>query len=216
MRQLAALCGALLLTLTTAAPAAANQKVWVEMLSGPGEWGPIEVTLDPGPWTDPEQGGNDWACTESIWYYGQWQDNLWLWYANDETDLMPVGRAWPWIKGHFIGEGTDAFAGNAAMTEKPLAGRFKFSVHIYDHVVDNPEIWKEQRTGTYWGLNIPGHGTVFHDSGNLRYTIVQTFEPGGGDIIDFDVTDIRFKGNATYDLEELCDYYHAGPPVFLP
>jgi hypothetical protein len=83
-------------------------------------------------------------------------------------------------------------------------------------VVDNPESWKERVTGTYWGINIPGYGTVIRESGINRGEIWQVIDPATGDITDFMYTDLGFRGNSTFDYDELCDYYDAGPAVFLP
>jgi hypothetical protein len=221
MKRLAALGGALLLTLVLAAPAAALQKVPIFEVSyaAPEDSG-VAVDLDNPFWTEPGAYlNNDWACRDKVIYYQViGKATLTLWYPQDvaEEDMMPDGEAWPWTKGRFTNEGTDYFAADEAMTKKVISGKFKVQSHMYDHVVDNPEKWKERVTGKFWGINIPGYGTVLHESGNLQVAIEQTFDPETGDITDFMLLDLGFRGNSTFDYDELCDYYDAGPAVFLP
>jgi hypothetical protein len=223
MRKLTALCGALVLTLAMAAPAAANQKVWVEQESGSFVFPPVggpavgeAVNLDNPFWTDPMYFGNDWACSEKdIFYQIKGKSDLWLWYPNNvaEEDMMPDGEAWPWIKGKVKNSGTDYFAANADMTKKVISGKYNGQGRIYDHVVGNPESWKEQFSGKGWGLNIPGYGTVIHESGMGRGMVEVTFD--AGEVVDFKFTYLGFRGNQTFDYDELCAYYDAGPAEFL-
>ncbi|MFO7530947.1 MAG: hypothetical protein R6W93_00705 [Candidatus Limnocylindrales bacterium] len=222
MRKLAALSGALLLMMVLAAPAAAAQKVTIleEPFTFPPDGG-VAVDLSNDIWTNPEFFGNDWACRDKVIYYQIiGKESLRLWYPNgvdttDPDEYMPVGEAWPWTKGEYANSGTDYFAANEAMTNKVISGKYAWKSHVYDHVVDNPESWKERVTGKYWGINIPGYGTVIHVSGINRGEIRQVIDPSTGDITDFMYTDLGFRGNSTFDYDELCDYYDAGPAVFL-
>lgn len=219
MKRLTALCTAVALTLALAAPVAAAQKVKVfeDPFVVPPDGG-VAIDLGNDLWTNPEYFGESWACRDKVIYYQiKGKESLTLWYPNSvaEEDMMPYGRAWPWTKGLYTNSGTDYFAANEAMTKKVVSGKYTWRSHIYDHVIANPEKWKEQVTGLYWGINVPGYGTVLHDSGRGRSMIVQTFDPTSGDIIDFQWMDLGFRGNSTYDYDALCDYFDAGPAVFL-
>jgi hypothetical protein len=215
MRKMAALMGALLMTLVLAAPAAANEKVLIDWWSGPYDYS-TAVDLDNGFWTNQEWGlGQDWACEEVIYHRTYGENALTLWFANGLTDeeKYPDGEAWPWIKGTNVVAGVDAFAENEDMTGKVLSGKFKITVHLYDHVVGNPESWYEQVTGKGWGINIPGAGTTYHESGNFRGYYEQTF--ADGQIASWTYTDLRWKGNAVKEVQEICDFFDAGEAEFL-
>lgn len=219
MRKIAALCGALVLTIVMVAPAAAAQKVTVfeEPFIFPPDGG-VAVDLSNDLWTNPEFFGNDWACRDRVIYYQIiGKESLRLWYPKGvaEEDMMPVGEPWPWTKGEYANSGTDYFAANEAMTSRVISGKYGWKSHVYDHVIANPETWKERVTGKYWGINIRGYGTVIHESGIQRGEIWQVIDPSTGDITDFLYTDLSFHGNRTFDYDELCDYYDAGPAVFL-
>ena len=59
------------------------------------------------------------------------------------------------------------------MTGKVASGKWRASTRLYDHHLGSsgmtdPETWKVQNTGKFWGINLPGMGTVFHESGNWR------------------------------------------------
>lgn len=95
MKRMAALCGALLMTLAVAASAAASEKVYVEQSSGPYTFeGPVE-------WIGFE-------CTGPLFFGFNGRADLWLWYPNDvdEDEMMPEDRAWPWVKGLIKDRGT--------------------------------------------------------------------------------------------------------------
>lgn len=221
MRKLAALCGALILTSALAAPAAANEKVLVEFMSEsyvfPDPDFGVEVDLDNEVWTNQEWGfGQDWACEEVIYHQTSGANALTLWFPNGLTDAekYPDGRAWPWIKGTNVIAGVDAFAEHEDMSGKVLSGKFKITVHLYDHVVGNPESWYEQVTGKGWGINVPGSGTTYHESGNFRGYYEQTFADDGT-IASWAYTDLRWRGNATKEVQEICDFFDAGEAEFL-
>lgn len=71
----------------------------------------------------------------------------------------------------------------------------------------------EQVTGKGWGINVPGSGTTYHESGNFRRMYEQTFE--GGVVVDWSYQDLRWRGNATKEVEEICDYFDAGDVEYL-
>jgi hypothetical protein len=228
MKRLIALCGALVLALAMAAPAAANEKVKIDMFSGGPFWffTPVDVTTCTGPpfW---EGWCANWECVgrddenERIHYSNSWTGALWLWYpksvdTTDPAEYMPDGEAWPWIKGKSKGSGIDAFSSAPEMGGKVISGKYKINSRMYDHVIANPETWTTQDTGRFWGINVPGKGNLLHESGNFRYTTKITFVPGEDPIEEGDF--LRFRGNSTlYDhdadelktetFEELCDYF---------
>ncbi|MEX1343600.1 MAG: hypothetical protein AB1Z63_02895, partial [Candidatus Limnocylindrales bacterium] len=99
MKKPLALCGALALMLAVAAPAAANEKVYIPEHSG--EWSFEEPVSYAGGW--------DFQCTGPVFYGGYGSYDLWLWYENGltEAQMKPEGRAWPWIKGQGVAKGLD-------------------------------------------------------------------------------------------------------------
>jgi hypothetical protein len=202
MKRLVALCGALVLTLAMAAPAAADQKVWVEEFAFEDVW-VEEVSLSNG-W--------DFECTKPIWYKGKFRNDLWLWYPNsvDEADMMPADAPWPWTRGMVKNKGVDTFASNEDFSGKVLRSTLRLTTKLYDHVIDeNPESWKEKLTGKDWNLSAPGYGWIFKFVPNVRYTV---------DIIDGEwyFSDFVPKGTMVevYDNEALCDFFNAGPAVY--
>ena len=218
MKRMAGAVGALVLTVSLAAPAAAAQKVQVfeeESFAFPGEDFGVAIDLDNDLWTSPEAFDEDWACRDKVIYYQiKGEESLTLWYPKSvaEDAMMPDGEAWPWTKGQYTNAGTDYFAANEAMTNKVISGKYSWKSHIYDHVIDNPETWKERVTGKFWGINIPGYGTVIHETG-IFWNDVEVVFNGEPEQTYFDVGS---RGNSTFDYDELCDYYDAGPAVFLP
>ena len=198
MKKLSILAGALLLTLSLAAPVAALEKVVVPEFSGSDEF---EVLV----------GGPDWdgpfACDGPIYYGGSAVFELTLWYKNNETDRFPEGRAWPWIKGRNTVHGIDYFSAGPGMSGKVVSGKFKTTTNMSDHTLD-PETWQESNSGKNWGIQIPGAGTVFHEAGNARFVATVTFPEGEDPIVDFEF--VRFRGVSTFDVEELCAHFGFG------
>jgi hypothetical protein len=224
MRKLAALSGALLLTLAMAAPAAANQKVWIPEFSGAFEW---EQVMDVSTCTGPpnwEGWCEGWECIgpndERLYYNGDWSGDMWLWYAKgidttDPAEYKPSDRPWPWIKGAAKGRGIDTYSTEPNMGGKVLSGKYNSNERFYDHEwTEDWETWTVQRTGKHYGTNAPGMGTVFHESGNLRYTIEQGFK--GGQIVSFDVSGVRQVGNLVMDHDELCGFFGYTANVMEP
>jgi hypothetical protein len=205
MRRLAALGGAFLLTLVLAAPAAANQRVLMAPFTGPYDFEtPVSIA-----------DGWDFECSGQIYYGGYGTNSLWLWYANDvdEADMMPEGRAWPWIKGQYDAQGVDYFSSLPDMGGLVASGKYKTTTHQYDHHLgtagdpNDLETWTQTMTGKNWGIQLPGYGTVFHESGNLksRATVIGQV-PGPYDPIE--TVDLRpWRGNQTFDIRELCDFF---------
>lgn len=208
MRKLAALSGALLLTLVLAAPAAANQKMWMPMFSGPYAFEePVSIA-----------NGWDFECSGQIHYGGYGEGNVWLWYPKgvdltDPDEYMPDGVAWPWIKGLSEVKGVDYFSSAPDMKGKVASGKFRTTTHMYDHHAGTPgdpddlEWWHETWVGKDWGLQLPGFGTVFHGSGNLKgkVTVIEQL-PGPYDITEY-VPLRDFRGNQTFEVEELCAFF---------
>ena len=210
MKRLIALSGALVLALAMAAPAAANQKVFIEEFSGADAF-EVEVSFSNPEWFGP------FECAKPIYYGGTWKGNLWLWYpksvdTTNPDEYMPVGRAWPWIKGKADNSGTDYFSTRPNKSGKVISGKYKGTTRLYDHVIGNPESWKFQDTGKFWGVNAPGKGTVFHESGNFRGMNTIVFE--NGEIVDEIFDFIRFRGNSIFDEAAVCDALGAGPIRF--
>lgn len=220
MRKLAALCGALLMTLVLAGPAAANQKVLIPDFSTDGTYTwQEEVSLANPGW------GEGWECRgpggERLWYNGAWNGSFWLWYKNsvdttDPNEYRPTDRPWPWIKGEAKGSGVDTYSTLPDKGGKVLSGKYNSVERFYDHEwTQDWEKWHYQRTGKYFGINAPGMGTVFHESGNLRFTLEQFFE--NGEFVGDDLYDYRWVGNSSFGdpffgdntaaVEELCDYF---------
>ena len=147
-------CGALLLTLVLAAPAAANQKVLNRGGVGSCSYsllhGPVTINEDNEIWRSPWYFGANWACTKDIDYQVTGDSSLWLWYANsvdttDPVEYMPADAAWPWIKGMAKNGGVDSFFANEGMTGRMVAAKFDNTVHLSDHYLggtgpSDPEI----------------------------------------------------------------------------
>ena len=130
MQRMAALVGALLMTLVVAAPAAANQRVLMAPFTGPYDFEtPVSIA-----------DGWDFECSGQIYYGGYGTNSLWLWYANgvDEADMMPEGRAWPWIKGQYDAQGVDYFSSLPDMGGLVASGKYKTTTHQYDHHLGTP------------------------------------------------------------------------------
>jgi hypothetical protein len=202
MKRLVALCGALVLALAMATPAAADQKVWVEEFAFEDAW-VEEVSLSNG-W--------DFECAKPIWYKGKFRNDLWLWYPNnvDEADMMPADGPWPWTRGMVKNKGVDTFASNEGFSGKVLRSTLRLTTKLYDHEIDgSAESWKEKLTGKDWNLSAPGYGWIFKLVPNVRYTV---------DIIDGEwyFSDFVPKGTTVevYDNDALCDFFGAGPAVY--
>jgi hypothetical protein len=208
MKKIAALIGALLLTLVLAAPVAADQKMSI-FKDVPFDFGPDEVFI--ADW--------DFECSGPIYYGSYGTESLDLWYAKGETrDLMPADGAWPWTKGQYRREGVDYFTDKAGLV---ASGKFTFASHLYDHYLGgipdytvDPETWTEKLAGKTWGIQIPGHGTVFHSSGNFLLTVTVTDQTPGAEVIVYEPLR-EWRGNETFDVEELCGFFGYGA-VFPP
>ena len=208
MKRLAALCGALVLTLALAAPAAADQKVWIPEVSGKDAW-VAEVSTSNADWWYWE----GWACSKPIWYAGDFKHDLWLWYPNDvaAADMKPVGEAWPWTKGMARTKGTDTYASNRNFSGRVLRNKLRLTERMYDHRVNgNIETWKVQLAGKDFNLTAPGAGPIFKSVGNWRYTVTYTLPDGPMDFSDF----VKHGPEEFYDLDALCDYFDAGPVLY--
>lgn len=202
MKRFVAMCAALVMTLAMAAPASADQKVWVEEFAFDESW-VQEVSLDNG-W--------DFECSKPVWYMGKFTNDLWLWYPNgvDETDMMPGDAPWPWTRGMAKNKGVDTFAGNEDFSGKVLRSTLRLTTRMYDHQIDGSnESWKEKYTGKDWNLSAPGYGWIFKLVPNWRYTVTITDgEWGFSDFVGYGTM------VEVYDHEALCDFFGAGPAVY--
>jgi hypothetical protein len=162
--------------------------------------------------------GWDFQCSETIYYGGYGEGNLWFWYPDDvdlsdPDEYMPEGVAWPWIKGISESQGVDYFSSARDMEGKVAAGKYRVTTHLYDHHAgtrgdrNDLEWWHETFVGKNWGIQLPGSGTVFHESGNQKgVTTVVEQVPGPFDITEYvPLRDMR--GNQTFDAEELCAFF---------
>jgi hypothetical protein len=193
MTRMAALVGALLLTLVLAGPAAANQVLYTEHDAWPAEWGPVSIA-----------GGWDFECDGPLYYAGEGTWDLKLWYKTGETDPTPPNAPWPWLKGQYVQQGVDYFNSEPKMDGSEVAGTFKWTGQLTDHFIGIPETWRESLSGKTWGITLPGYGTVFQQSGNLKQT---TIIPEDGGDWQY-VPDHEFwTGNNTFDVEALCAYF---------
>ena len=142
-----------------------------------------------------------------------------------DADKYPVDGAWPWIKGQYTLEGIDCFSSKPGMKGLVAAGRFKTTSHLVDHhlgdpaswvgdphVWADPETWNETVTGVSWGIQLPGYGTVFHVSGNVRQTVTGVDQTPDREIVVYEW--LRGRGNETYDVAQLCGYF--GLEAVLP
>jgi hypothetical protein len=208
MSKLAALGGALLMTLALTVPVAANQKMWMADFSGPYAF-EVPVSIADG-WF--------FECSQAIYYGGYGESDLWFWYPNrvdisDPDEYMPEGVAWPWIKGIVGAKGVDYFSSVPDMEGKVASGRYRTTTHLYDHHAGTPgdptdlEWWHETWVGKNWGIQLPGYGTVFHESGNLKGKVTVVAQvPGPYDITEY--APLRdYRGNQTFDAEELCAFF---------
>jgi hypothetical protein len=189
MRRLVALGGALLLTLALAAPAAANQRVYIDELSGPYEW--ESAITDFG-----------WACSEPVYIGGYGTSDLWLWYGNDvdvtkKAEYMPDGRAWPWIDALTKDRGVVYASTGADMTGTVISTKTASTTRGYDHHLGDPypfdvrnpdgidlETWRYSVEGLTFSLRGPG-GVIYHEAGHGTGTatvIEQNHQPEGDEV----------------------------------
>jgi hypothetical protein len=209
MRTLAALCGALLLTLVMAAPAAALQKMLMEDISG-HYW-----------WEEPVVGEYwGWECSEPIWFGGEGTSMLWLWYENDvdPADITPDGRAWHWVKGVIKDRGIMWIRDEGG---RQISGKVDSTTHMSDHHLGDPypfdvlfpdvdlETWKMTFTGKSMAIHVPGYKPLYHEAGQVKGTatvIMQVHQPDG-DWIMFEPDARGWRGNDTYDDAGVCEYF---------
>ena len=192
MKRIAALCGALLMTLALAAPAAANQVLYTEHDEWPAVWEEVSIA-----------NGWEFECDGPLYYAGEGTWDLKLWYKNGETDPTPEGVPWPWVKGQYTQQGVDYFNSVPAMDGSEVSGKFKWTGQLTDHYVGVPETWRENLSGKTWGITLPGHGPVFKQTGNYKQTV--TIPDPDGEWI-YDGPD-RWTGLNTFDVETLCAYF---------
>ena len=192
MKKLAALSGALLLTLVLTAPATANYTVF-EFKDLP--FGPDEVPVSIAQGWDFDCGAGNPV------YYGSYgTESLKWWAANDAIPFVD-----PWIKGQYRRDGVDYFSTGPDMTGTVVSGRFGFTSHLYDPDFSGalPK-WTETVTGTFWGLKLPGYGPIFKEAGNIRQSAEVKYDP----VLDEYYVDYVWlrdmRGVSKFDVEKLC------------
>lgn len=137
-------------------------------------------------------------------------------YPNDvaEADMFPDPGAWPWVKGLYQREGVDYFSAKPGGEGLVVSGKFKINIHLSDHYLgsDAPgdyETWTETMTGRNWGIQLPGLGSLFHESGNYQYQLTVVDQKSDPEVILF--KEIRpWRGNQTFDTEALCALFGFG------
>jgi hypothetical protein len=192
MKRMAALTGALLMTVVLSAPAAANQVLYTEH----NEW----LTS----WEEVTQASWGFECSGPLYFANQSTWDLKLWYKTGETDPTPDGAPWPWVKGQYVQQGVDYFNAAPAMNGSELAGKFKWTGQLTDHFVGIPESWRENLSGVYWGIVVPGHGPIFKQNGNYKQTTI--IPADGGDWI-YEPDHDWWTGQNRFDVEALCAHY---------
>ena len=190
MKRMAALGGALLLTLALAAPAAANYTVF-QFKDQP--FGPDEELVSIASW------GFDCGVGNPVHYGSYGTETLKWWAANDAIPFVD-----PWIKGQYRRDGVDYFSTGPDMTGTVVSGRFGFTSHLYDPDFsgDLPK-WTETVTGTFWGIKLPGYGPIFKEAGNIRQSAEVKYDPAVGEYIDY-VWLRDMRGVSKFDVEALC------------
>jgi hypothetical protein len=192
MKRMAALCGALLMTLVLAAPAAANKVLYTEHSEGSPVWGLVTLA-----------NGADFECSGPLYYANAGTHDLQLWYRNGETDPTPANAPWPWVKGQIVDQGVDYFNSAPEMNGSVLSGKYKFTTQLTDHYVGIPETWSESLSGKTWGIVLPGYGPLFKQTGNYKQTVTIPADGGDWQYVGPD----RWTGLNTFDKEALCAYY---------
>ena len=220
MKRIAALMGALLMTLVLAAPAAANQKTYMPELSGAWQFEQVidtstcEYDSDQGwvGWCEP------WQCTGPVYHGGYGSNDFWLWYPNsvdtsDPDEYMPGGAAWPWIRGEQVLQGLAYFSSAPGMGGTVISGEWKLTDNITKHHLgtrddpSDPESWQVETSGRLYSIQAPGYGTVAHQSGSRKGT-VYVYEQVPGSPEQVWVSDGReWRGNYTFDAEALCAFF---------
>ena len=197
MRRFTALVGALLLTLVMASPAAAAKPYLVFEGEDNFTGDPVSIA--------------NWGfeCTDPIWY-GQRgvTESLKLWFLKSDFPIPLDPDGFPTIlpvKGKYERQGTDFFYNEAG---DEISGSYRLIVRSFDfeQVSEDVATWKERTTGNLWGIQLPGNGNVFNESGNILW-MVENFELVGE-------SPLKYVGNATFDLEKLCGAFGYG--VVLP
>ena len=221
MKRLAALMGALLLTLVLAAPAAANQEVYMPEFSG--AWG-VEQVIDTGTCEyDPDLGWvgwcEPWQCTGPVYNGSYGSNDLWLTYPNnvdttDPAEYMPDGMAWPWTAGRAIWQGFIYFSSAPEMGGTVVSGKWKVTDNVTKHHLGTPgdpndlESWQVLTAGRLWSIQAPGYGTVAHQSGSQKGTVTVIEQvPGNNDPQEWVGDGRGWRGNITFDAEALCAFF---------
>jgi hypothetical protein len=147
MKRMAALIGALLLTLVLAAPAAADQKVLVAHW----EWGTTPDNAYEVPVT---LATFEFECERQIYQGGyDGTGNVWFWFekgVDPETD--------PWTHGLWVEEDIDYFSSEPNMGGIVVSGHTKIVRHLSDFDPDTGT-WREKWNGNIIMVQAPHTGT---------------------------------------------------------
>ena len=134
---MAALIGALLLTLVLAAPAAAVKPVYwydddfVNFYPAEGNCGDFVVDVR-------EVGHN--------------------------SELLYFDKAGNFVRTLYKARGTTYLINH--QTDKTISGKFDVQCHV-DIVTNEPSVYVRRCTGDFWNLSVPGKGLIAHDAGQL-------------------------------------------------
>jgi hypothetical protein len=173
------LAAVLLLALAAVAPAAADRRVQVT----DNDLGSFEELITPAVW--------GFQCSGPV-YHGilNGHEDLWLWFSNDFDPL--------WIHGQYVLRGSDYFSTAPNMGGNVISGPFKLTAHLSNHDPGPPETWDEILTGSFWNVQVPGFGSIFHETLGIH----RSTEVTASGLIYSVVK--QAVGQHMFDVEELC------------
>lgn len=120
-------------------------------------------------------------------------EDLWLWFTNDFDPL--------WIHGQYALKGSDYFSTAPNMGGTVISGPFHFNIHLTDHEAGPPETWLELLTGTFWNVQAPHFGSIFHEAvGGTRRSAEVT---AGGAVLYSIIK--QAASDRSFDVAELCE-----------
>jgi hypothetical protein len=120
-------------------------------------------------------------------------NDLWLWFTNDFDPL--------WIHGQYVLKGSDYFSTAPNMGGTVISGPFHFNIHVTDHEAGPPETWLELLTGTFWNVQAPQFGSIFHEAiGGTR----RSAEVTAGGAVLFSIIK-QAASHQSFDVAELCE-----------
>ncbi len=144
MKRLLALCGALVLTMATTAPALADDKV---------------VVVDEDYFYEYSAGWLDCSFPVMFVEDGHWTITEWR-----DEDGLPV-------RGKVKSKGTNYYYA-VANPDNTLSGKYNIMGHVPEIKVITPTLyeWYDKMTGNFYNIHVPGSGNVDHWAGNYQVT----------------------------------------------